>query len=96
MRQLLVVFDQVANVNIAVEFLKERVLAQLVSIRESANGMDEEMFLRLRLPVDEDIVESELKDEGLELLLNLEVGVLSFLLREDVKGVYRPAIHYEL
>lgn len=50
----------------------------------------------LGLPVDEDVVESELKDEGLELLLNLEVGVFPFLLREDMEGVYRPAIHYEV
>lgn len=39
MRQLLIVFDQVANVDVAVVFLKERILAQLVSAWESANGM---------------------------------------------------------
>lgn len=39
MRQLLVVFDQVANVDVAVVFLEERILAQLVSVWKSANGM---------------------------------------------------------
>lgn len=39
MRQLLVVFDQVANVDVAVVFLKERILAQLVSAQESARVM---------------------------------------------------------
>lgn len=36
-RQLFVVFDQVANVDVAVVFLKKRILAQLVSVLESAN-----------------------------------------------------------
>lgn len=97
MRQLLVVFDQVANVDVAVVFLKERILAQLVSAWESANGMDQREHSHcLRIPVHEDVVEPELKDEGLELLLDLEVGVLPFLLGEDVKGMYRPAIHDEV
>lgn len=37
MRQLLVVFDQVANVDVAVVFLEERILAQLVSAWKSAS-----------------------------------------------------------
>lgn len=97
MRQLLVVFDQVANVDVAVVFLKERILAQLVSAWESANGMGQREHSHcLRIPVHEDVVEPELKDEGLELLLDLEVGVLPFLLGKDVKGMYRPAIHDEV
>lgn len=39
MRQLLVVFDQVANVDVAVIFLEERILAQLVSAWESASDL---------------------------------------------------------
>lgn len=96
-RQLLVVFDQVANVDVAVVFLKERILAQLVSAWESANGRGQrEHSDDLRIPVHEDIVEPKLKDEGLELFLDLEVGVLPFLLGEDVKGMYRSAIHDEV
>lgn len=53
-------------------------------------------FRRLRIPVDEDVVEPELQDEGLELLLNLEQCVLPFLLGKDVEGMYRPAIHDEV
>lgn len=46
-------------------------------------------------PVDEDVVEPELENEGLEMLLHLQIGVLAFLPREDVKGLYRPTVHFE-
>lgn len=39
MRQLLVVFDQVADVDVAVVFLEERILAQLVSAWESDSDL---------------------------------------------------------
>lgn len=98
MRQLLVVFDQVANVDVAVVFLEERILTQLVSAWESASSIGNlsKCCRGLRIPIDEDVVEPELEDEGLELLLNLEIGVLPFLLGEDVKGMHRPAIHNEV
>lgn len=49
----------------------------------------------MSVPVDENVVEPELKDEGLKMLLHLEVGVLAFLPWEDVKCLYRPTIHVE-
>lgn len=54
---LFVELDQVANVYVAVVFLEQRILAQLVS-------------------VDEAIIESEVKNEGLELCADLAVCVL--------------------
>lgn len=46
-------------------------------------------------PVDEDVVESEFENEGLELLLHLEICVFAFLPGEDVKSLYRPTVHIE-
>lgn len=46
------------------------------------------------VPVDENIVESEFENESLELLLHLKIGVLTLLPREDVKRLYRPAVHF--
>lgn len=42
MRQFLVVFDQVANIDVAVIFLEERILAQLVSAGESVSALGEQ------------------------------------------------------
>lgn len=45
-------------------------------------------------PVDEDVVESELENEGLELLLDLKIRLLVRFLWVDVKRCYTPAIHF--
>lgn len=37
------------------------------------------------VPVNKDIVESKIEYEGLELLLNLQICLVGFLPREDVK-----------
>jgi len=37
------------------------------------------------VPVDKDVVESELENKGLKLLLHLQIRLISFLPREDVK-----------
>lgn len=51
------------------------------------------LLLDRAIPVDEDIVQSELEDEGLELLLDVQIGFLRRILRKYVKRSDAPAIH---
>lgn len=51
----------------------------------------------MRIPVDENIVESKIENEGLELGADLQVCVLIFTKRRRVKptGIDGLAIHFE-
>lgn len=97
--QLLVEFDQVADVDIARELFQQSILFQLVSIRSIALGIFPAAApcpRSLVVPVDKLIFEPEAVDEGLQLLLQLKLGVLSLgeVGIEDMSRVHRLMIHF--
>lgn len=51
----------------------------------SISKLEGEKMYDRAVPVDKDIVESELENEGLELLLYLQICLIGFLPREDVE-----------
>lgn len=97
MRQLLVELNQITNIDIAIVLLEKRILAQLISSAAISHLLCESYSANRNLPVDERIVQSEVKNEGLELRLDLEICVLVLRKRGivNVGRVNRLAIHLE-
>jgi hypothetical protein len=97
MRQLFVELNQVANVDIAIVLLEKRILAQLISSAAISHLPCESFRANRNLPVDERIVQSEVKNEGLELRLDLEICVLCLgeVWVVEMSGKHRLAIHCE-
>lgn len=94
MRQLLVVLDQVANVDITIVFLQQCILAQLISIRPILAWTASDHG-RHNGPVNEGIVKSEFQEESLELLLHLNICFPGLLVGVDVERGHSSAIHFE-
>jgi hypothetical protein len=68
LREFVVVNNQVGDVDVAVILLNKHILAYLIS--SSMSAIDISRIMLASLPVDEDVVESELHDEVNQRLLD--------------------------
>jgi hypothetical protein len=99
MRELFIVLDQVANVDVAVVFLDEGILLELISAMGTCQHgrHTETLYVLIHLPVDKVVVETELEHKVFEVSLGLDARVIAVLVVVvvDMGRVDRLLIHLD-